>query len=156
MFCIKEFARALPNIGVTVSQDNTMRKASVLFCSLYLYTKEYPHDRVESCSFIITLVDNELTVSRGALARTIDVTDKETIDVVKEFMFIKFFDLIAQKMGRENVVVKTLPLITHVGGMLFYNTIPIENMPNHYIMQDVMSNKFYTHSKDVVDFNFFD
>ena len=156
MFCIEEFARALPNIGVKVSQDNTMRKASVLFCSLYLYTKEYPYDRVESCSFIITLVDNELTVSRGALARTIDTTGKKTIDVVIEFMFLKFFDYIAEKMGRELVIEKTLPLITHVDGMLFYNTIPIENMPNHYIMQDVMSSKFYTHSNDVVDFKFFD
>lgn len=155
MFCFEEFVEALPNIGITVSRD-TMRRATVIFCSLYLYTKEYPHDRVESCSFIITYIDNELTVSRGALTRTIDVADKETIDVVKEFINIKFFDLIAQKMGRENVVEKTLPLITHVDGMLFYNTMLIENMPNHYVMQDVMTNKYYTHYKDVVDFKIFD
>lgn len=156
MFCIQEFAKALPNVGVTISQDNTMRKASVLFCSLYLYTKEYPYDRVESCSFIITLVDNELTVSRGALARTIDTTGKKTIDVVIEFILLKFFNLVAELMGRELVVEKTLPLITHVDGMLFYNTMLIENMPNHYVMQDVMTNKYYTHYKDVVDFKFFD
>lgn len=156
MFCIQEFAKALPNIGVTISQDNTMRKASVVFCSLYLYTKENPHDRVESCSFIITHVDNELTVARGALARTITTTDKDTIDVVKEFMLLKFFDLIAEKMGRELVAEKTLPLITHVNGMIFYNTRLIENMPNHYIMQDVMTNKYYSHFKDVVDFKIFD
>lgn len=156
MFCIQEFAKALPNVGVTICQDNTMRKASVLFCSLYLYTKEYPYDRVESCSFIITLVDGELTVSRGALTRTIDVTDKETIDVVKEFMFLKFFDHIAEKMGRELVVDKTLPLITHVNGTLFYNTQPIENMPDRYVMQDVMTNNYHIHYKDVVDFKFFE
>lgn len=152
MFRIEEFVKALPNIGITVSHDI----ANVIFCSLYLYTKEYPHDRVDSCSFIITHIDNELTVSRGALTRTIDVTDKETINVVKEFMLLNFFNLIAKKMGRELVVEKTLPLIKYVDGMIFYNTMPIENMPNYYVMQDVMSNKFYIHCKDVVDFKFFD
>ncbi len=101
MFCIQEFAKALPNIGVTISQDNAMRKASVLFCSLYLYTKETPYDRVESCSFIITYIDNELTISRGALARTINTTGKETIDVVIEFILLKFFNLVAELMGRD-------------------------------------------------------
>lgn len=103
-----------------------MRKASVLFCSLYLYTKETPYDRVESCSFIITYIDNDLTVSRVSLVHTINTTGKDTIDVVKEFMLLKFFNLIAEKMGRELVVEKTLPLITHVDGVIFYNTRLIE------------------------------
>lgn len=156
MFCIQEFTKALPNVGVTISQDNAMRKASFLFCSLYLYTKETPHDRVESCSFTITYIDNELTISRGSLARVINTNGKNTVEVIKEFMLLKFFNLIAETMGRMIVVEKTLPLITHVNGMLFYNTRLVENMPNHYVMQDVMSNKFYIYEKELVEFKIFD